>query len=366
MQKTVPFLDLGAAYIELKPEIDAAISRVMNSGGYILGPEVDTFERDFSEYLGSNYAVAVSDGLSALCLALRALGIEEGDEVIVPSNTFIATWLAVSHCGATPVPVEPDPLTHNIAVEKLSLSLTKRTRAIVPVHLYGRPANMDPIIRFARDNNLKIVEDAAQAHGAKYKGNKIGSLSSDAVAWSFYPGKNLGAFGDGGAITTNDLDIAKKLRLYRNYGSEKKYEHRIKGFNSRLDEIQAAILSVKLKYLDSWNTRRKNIAEKYIANFCNTQIKIPNTSAVEESVWHLFVVQCAEREQLQHHCTRLGIPTLIHYPCPPHRQEAYSLHIKLPIAESLANHVISLPIGPHMSESDINRVIEAVNTFRCI
>lgn len=365
MQKTIPFLDLGAAYIEIKPEIDAAISRVMNSGGYVLGSEVDAFEKKFSEYLGSDYAVAVSDGLSALSLALRSLGIKEGDEVIVPSNTFIATWLAVSHCGATPVPVEPDPETHNMAVENLSLSLTKRTRAIVPVHLYGRPANMDPIIQFARDNNLKIVEDAAQAHGAKYKGNKIGSLASDAVAWSFYPGKNLGAFGDGGAVTTNDPDVKNRLRLFRNYGSEKKYEHRIKGFNSRLDEIQAATLRVKLEYLDSWNARRKSIAKRYIADILNTHIKLPNVSSSEESVWHLFVVQCSEREQFRHHCTKLGITTLIHYPCPPHQQEAFALDIKLPVAESLSRQVISLPIGPHMSESDINLIIEGVNSFRC-
>jgi dTDP-4-amino-4,6-dideoxygalactose transaminase len=232
----------------------------------------------------------------------------------------------------------------------------------MPVHLYGQACEMEAIMNIATKHNLSVVEDNAQAQGATFGGQLTGSFGQ-INATSFYPGKNLGAFGDGGAVTTNDLDTAKKLRLYRNYGSEKKYEHRIKGFNSRLDEIQAAILRVKLKHLDSWNARRKYIAERYINDISNIHIKLPDASASEESVWHLFVVQCAEREQLQHHCTRLGIPTLIHYPHPPHRQEAYGLDIKLPVADYLANNVISLPIGPHIDEIDVTRIIDGLNSF---
>ena len=363
MLNKIPFIDLRAGYEELKSEIDSAVARVMMSGEYVLGSEVDVFEEKFSNYTNSKYTVAVSDGLSALCLALRALGIKQGDEVIVPSNTFIATWLAVSHCGATPIPVEPDPRTYNVDVGKLRTLLTKRTRAIIPVHLYGRPADMNPIIKLARENNLKIIEDAAQAHGATYMGDRVGSLTTDAVAWSFYPGKNLGGFGDGGAVTTNDPEVRERLRLLRNYGSEKKYEHRIKGVNSRLDEIQAAILNIKIDYLDLWNSRRKNIATRYLQEIKNPDIVLPSEWQSEGSVWHLFVVQSERRNLLQEHCTRLGISTLIHYPCPPHRQGAYNMAIDLPISESLSDRVISLPIGPHMSESEINRVVYGVNAF---
>ena len=363
MPPQIPFLDLSAAYKELKPEIDDAVHRVMMSGMYTLGSEVDSFEQKFSSYTGAKHTIAVSDGLNALYLALLAVGVKAGDEVIVPSNTFIATWLAVSNCGAIPVPAEPDPRTHNIDVSTLSQLLTSRTRVIIPVHLYGRAAEMDPIIRFARQNNLRVLEDAAQAHGARYMGNRIGSLASDAVAWSFYPGKNLGAFGDGGAVTTNDPNIDKQIRVLRNYGSDKKYEHSRKGVNSRLDEIQAAILNVKLNYLELWNSRRKDVAKKYLKSIANDNILLPSDSDPDDSVWHLFVVQSEHRDLLQEHFSRRGISTLIHYPCPPHRQAAYKLAAKLPIAEFLSKRVISLPIGPHMTESDVDRVIEGANAF---
>lgn len=363
MPSQIPFLDLSAAYQELKSEIDDAVHRVMMSGRYTLGSEVDSFEKKFSSYTGAKHTIAVSDGLNALYLALLAMGVKAGDEVIVPSNTFIATWLAVSNCGATPVPVEPDPRTFNIDVSKLSQLLTSRTRVIIPVHLYGRAADMDPIMRFARQNNLRVLEDAAQAHGARYMGNKIGSLDSDAAAWSFYPGKNLGAFGDGGAVTTNDPNIDKQIRVLRNYGSEKKYEHSRKGVNSRLDEIQAAILSVKLDYLELWNDRRKDVAKSYLQHIANHNIFLPSDLTPDDSVWHLFVVQSEQRDSLQEHFSRSGISTLIHYPCPPHRQLAYQLPICLPIAEKLSGTVLSLPIGPHMRESEVERIIEVANDF---
>lgn len=360
----IPFLDLDAGYCELKSEIDSAVSRVLSSGKYVLGSEVISFEEEFASFTGANHTIAVSDGLSALYLALCAIGIKQGDEVIVPSNTFIATWLSVTHCGATPVPAEPDPDTYNIDVSKLQCLLTERTRAIIPVHLYGQPADMGPLIQFARENNLKILEDAAQAHGASYFGRKIGSLETDAVAWSFYPGKNLGAFGDGGAVTTNDPIIEKKLRLLRNYGSDEKYVHQIRGVNSRLDEIQAAVLNVKLKYLDAWNERRKNIASMYLRGINNPSISLPRSCRGADPVWHLFVVRSSDRERLREHCKRFGVTTLIHYPCPPHKQAAYNLSVKLPIAETLSDEVVSLPIGPHMTSEMVDRVTDCLNAFR--
>lgn len=358
---SIPFLDLKAAYLSLKEQIDAAVARVLDSGWYILGPEVEAFESEFAEYCQAKEAVGVADGLSALHLALQAMDIGPGDEVIVPSNTFIATWLAVSQCGATPVPVEPNPLTFNIEAPQIQAALTPRTKAIIPVHLYGQPADLDPILALARQHDLWVLEDAAQAHGAKYKGARIGG-HGDAVAWSFYPGKNLGAMGDGGAVTTNDTELAMRIRELRNYGSTEKYVHRVQGYNCRLDPLQAAVLRVKLAHLDSWNARRQSIAQQYLAHIKAPSFTLPSVLPEVEPVWHLFVVQTAQRSAVQQHLQQQGIATLIHYPTPPHLQEAYRLNMRLPVAERMAAEVLSLPMGPHLPAEDALRVIEALNS----
>lgn len=358
---SIPFLDLKAAYLSLKEQIDAAVARVLDSGWYILGPEVEAFESEFAEYCQAKEAVGVADGLSALHLALQAMDIGPGDEVIVPSNTFIATWLAVSQCGATPVPVEPNPLTFNIEAPQIQAALTPRTKAIIPVHLYGQPADLDPILALARQHDLWVLEDAAQAHGAKYKGARIGG-HGDAVAWSFYPGKNLGAMGDGGAVTTNDTELAMRIRELRNYGSTEKYVHRVQGYNCRLDPIQAAVLRVKLAHLDPWNARRQSIAQQYLAHIKAPSFTLPSVLPEVEPVWHLFVVQTAQRSAVQQHLQQQGIATLIHYPTPPHLQEAYRLNMRLPVAERMAAEVLSLPMGPHLPAEDALRVIEALNS----
>jgi dTDP-4-amino-4,6-dideoxygalactose transaminase len=359
----IPFLDLRATYLELKDEIDDAISRVLESGRYILGEEVERFEQNFADYCEAGYAVGVASGLDALQLALRALGVKEKDEVIVPSNTYIATWLAVSHCGATPVPVEPDEATCNIDPALIEEAITPLTKVILPVHLYGQPVDLDPILEIANRHGIKVVEDGAQAHGARYKGKRIGT-HGNAVAWSFYPGKNLGAFGDGGAITTNDEKLAEKIRILRNYGSKEKYLNEIIGFNSRLDPIQAAILNIKLKRLDEWNKRRKRIAYLYLANLTGLNIKLPVVPEWAEPAWHLFVVRHNNRDSLQSKLTENEIGTLIHYPLPPHRQQAYSSSPwskrNLPVAEKMAAEVLSLPISPHLTVTDANKVASTV------
>lgn len=355
----VPFLDLRSGYLELKPEIDAVIASVLDSGWYILGEEVEAFESEWAAYCDTKFAVGVGNGLDALHLALLSMGVGTGDEVIVPSNTYIATWLAVSQCGAIPVPVEPDERTYNIDPSKIEAAISPRTKVILPVHLYGQPADLDPILEIARKHNLLVLEDAAQAHGARYKGRRIG-VHGDAVAWSFYPGKNLGAFGDGGAITTNDPEIADRIRVLRNYGSRIKYENEVQGFNSRLDPIQAAILRVKLKCLDEWNARRKLIAASYISHLPPT-ITLPYVPDWADPAWHLFVVRTQKREQLQNHLTKSGVGTMVHYPIPPHLQAAYStLGYKcgdFPLAESIAGESLSLPIGPHVIEDQLNQVL---------
>ena len=297
----IPFLDIKASYLELKEGFDAAYQRVMDSGWYIQGEELKAFETEFAEYCGVKHCIGVGNGLDALHLILRAMDIGEGDEVIVPANTFIATWLAVTYAGATPVPVEPDERTYNIAPSKIEAAITKRTKAIMPVHLYGQPADMDPIVEIAARYNLKVIEDAAQAHGAKYKGRHTGGLG-DAAGFSFYPGKNLGAFGDGGTVTTNDAELAKKVRMLGNYGSSVKYKNDIKGFNSRLDELQAAFLRVKLKKLAEWNKRRKVIANCYLNELEGVKdIILPYVPDWADPVWHLFVVHTKERYKLQHY-----------------------------------------------------------------
>jgi len=348
----IQFLDLINPYRELKNELDEAISRTISSGWYILGEEVDSFEEKWAKYCNAKHCVSVANGLDALILSLRSLNIRNGDEVIVPCNTYIATWLAVSHCGAIPIPVEPNVNTFNIDYTKIEKSITKKTKAILLVHLYGQPADIDNIKYIARKYNLYIVEDAAQAHGAKYKGEKIGS-HGDIVAWSFYPGKNLGAFGDGGAVTTNNPELADKIKTLRNYGSRIKYYNEMQGYNSRLDPIQASILNVKLKYLDAWNHRRYIIAEKYNDIFRNNvNIIIPKVPLWTEPVWHLYVIKHKNRNLLQERLKKFGIDTLIHYPLNPYDQKAYSnlnYNVKsFPIAQKISNDILSLPIGPHL------------------
>ena len=404
---TIPFLELLPTYTELKEEHDAAYRRVMESGWYLMGREVESFEAEFADYIGVGHCVAVGTGLDAIRIALEAHGIGAGDEVIVPAHTFIATWLAVSHIGALPVAVDVREDTANLDPDLLAAALTERTRAIVPVHLYGQPADMDPIRQFAYAHDLVVVEDAAQAHGARYKGRKCGTLGHSA-AFSFYPGKNLGAFSDGGAITTDDDEVARKARMLRNYGSAKRYYHEIPGTNSRLDELQAAFLRVKLRKLDEWNARRAVIAAQYLAalggveatggsgqgtgdrrqgaggqakmnargeaplpfKIQNSKFKIvpPTVPEWAQPVWHLFVVRHPQRDDLQKHLADQGIQTIIHYPIPPHLSGAYSdsrllSPVSCPIAEQLAREVLSLPMGPHMTEEQVQAVAEAILCF---
>jgi dTDP-4-amino-4,6-dideoxygalactose transaminase len=338
----VPFLDFVGPYEELKAELDEAYMRFMRSAWYILGKEVEAFEHEFAAYCGVRHCVGVGNGLEALHLSLRAYGIGKGDEVIVPSNTYIATWLAVSYAGAIPVPVEPDPQTYNIDPARIESALTSRTRAIMPVHLYGQPADMDPIMELAEQHGLKVIEDNAQAQGARYKGRRTGSLGH-AAGNSFYPGKNLGAFGDAGAVTTNDPELADRVRVLRNYGSRVKYHNEVKGFNSRLDELQAAFLRVKLRHLDDWNARRRKIAEFYLTQLStlNSQLILPHVPEWAESVWHLFVIRHAERDFLQQKLAEAGVGTLIHYPVPPHLSGAYAdlqmIKGTYPLAEMVAS-----------------------------
>jgi dTDP-4-amino-4,6-dideoxygalactose transaminase len=362
----VPFLDLKAAYQELSAELDVAVLRASRSGWYIGGPEVEIFEADFARYTQSQYCVGAANGLDALTLALRALGIGKGDEVIVPSHTFIATWLAVSAVGATPVPVEPLTGSYNLDATSVEAHITPRTKAIMPVHLYGIPADMDAICALAKNHGLFVVEDAAQAHGAKVRDKRIGS-HGDVVAWSFYPGKNLGAFGDGGAITTNNETLAQQIRKLGNYGSSVKYYNDVRGANSRLDPIQAAVMSVKLKYLDSWNQRRRSIAKIYNNAFAALPIDLPQIPSWADSVWHLYVIATSERDALQAYLANSGVQTLIHYPVPSHLQQAYQdLELTVnsyPIAERYSKQVLSLPIGPQLKIDDAENTIEVVKRF---
>jgi len=359
----VPFLDFVGPYEELKTELDEAYCRFMRSAWYVLGREVELFEEQFARYCDVKHCVGVGNGLEALHLILRAYGIGGGDEVIVPSNTYIATWLAISYAGATPVPVEPDPRTYNIDPARIEAAITSRTRAIMPVHLYGQPADMDPILNLARKHGLKVIEDNAQAQGARYKGRRTGSIG-DAAGNSFYPGKNLGAFGDAGAVTTNDAELADRVRTLRNYGSKKKYYNEIKGYNSRLDELQAAFLRVKLGKLDEWNGRRNGVAARYLAELRNSaDLTLPFVPTWAEPVWHLFVVRHPQRDALQQRLAEAGVGTLIHYPVPPHLSGAYAEGKKrargvFPIAENVADTVLSLPMGPHLTDEQAGLVIE--------
>lgn len=357
------FLDLKSPYLELQEELDAAYRRVMESGWYVLGAEVEAFETEFAKYCQVKHCVGVGNGLDALHLILRAMNIGPGDEVIVPSNTYIASWLAISYVGATPVPVEPDASTFNIDPALIEAALTTRTKAILAVHLYGQPADMDPINQLARAHGLKVIEDSAQAHGACYRGRRTGSLGN-AAGFSFYPGKNLGALGDGGAVTTDDAELAERIRVLRNYGSRVKYHHKEKGYNSRLDELQAALLRVKLKYLDEWNTRRANLAVIYHEELSGSDLVVPFAPNWADPAWHLYVVLSEGRDLLQQRLADAGIATMIHYPIPPHLQPAYdNLNLSsgsLPIAELQSTKLLSLPIGPHLTTAEVENVIKVI------
>ncbi len=365
----VPFLDINATYSEIKEEIDKVIGQVLHKGQYIIGENVEKFEKEFAEYCQSRYCVSVGNGLNALELILRAYQIEEGSEVIVPSNTYIATVLAISNVGATPILVEPDEITFNIDPLKIEAKITDKTKAIIAVHLYGQTADIKNIKPICKRYKLKLIEDAAQAHGAEHGGVKAGSLG-DASGFSFYPSKNLGAYGDGGAITTNDKNVAEYIRVARNYGSEKKYYNSIKGVNSRLDEIQAAILRVKLKYLDQWNMRREKVAQYYFSNLNpnkNNNFVVPRCIQGNKHVWHLFVVRTAKRDTLISYLKKNSIGYLMHYPVPPYMQDAYkelrylSKHFSL--TNKLSDEIISLPMGPHLKEEQVGYVCRVVNNF---
>lgn len=365
MEMILPF-DFASMHSKIRDEVLAAMQRVYDSHWYVMGKECDAFEKEFAQYTGVKHCIGVSNGLDALFLALKAYDIGPGDEVIVPANTYIATALAVSHVGAECVLVEPKEATLNLDVSQMERAITKRTKAIMPVHLYGLPCEMDEVMAVAAKYDLKVIEDNAQSQGALYRGRKTGALGH-AAGISFYPGKNIGALGDGGAVVTNDDLLAEKLRTLRNYGSAVKYYNQVKGYNYRLDEIQAAVLRVKLHYLDRWNEDRRRIAGAYSRLISNDLIKKPEEFSWANPVWHQYIVRCRYRDQLQEHLKGLGIATLIHYPVPIHKQQAYSelshLSRKLPIAERLAKEVLSLPLYPYMPMAAIERVAEAINNF---
>lgn len=360
---SVPFLDLRIRDCELRDEIEAACRRVLDSGWFILGKELEAFETEFAKYCSVRHCIGVGNGLDALQLILRACGITRGDEVIVPSNTFIATWLAVSSCGAIPVAVEPVESTYNLDPARIEAAITRRSKAILAVHLYGQPADMDAVNEIAARHGLKVIEDAAQAHGARYKGKRTGSLGI-AAGFSFYPGKNLGAMGDGGAVTTDDDELADRVRVLRNYGSRTKYHNECKGVNSRLDELQAAILRVKLRRLDQWNSRRSEAAAYYTRHLEAQGLILPSVPDWAQPVWHLFVVRSSRRDVLQARLKESGIEAAIHYPIAPHLQPAYAelahLGKRLPLSERLHDEVLSLPMFPSITEEQLKEVVEAI------
>lgn len=363
----VPFADFNCMHNEIRTELDKAYNRVLDSNYFIQGKEYNLFEKEFAKYCNAKYCIGVGNGLDALFLILKALDIKCGDEVIVPSNTYIATALAVSYVGATPIFVEPEIETYNINPNMIEEKINSHTKAIIAVHLQGRPADMDEINKIAKKHNLYVVEDAAQAHGTLYKGKKVGALS-DAAGFSFYPGKNLGALGDGGCVTTNNEMIATKVRALSNYGSDYKYHHIYKGNNSRLDEIQAAFLRCKLPHLDKWNDDRKRIAHRYLNEIKNPLIQLPlEDNEIFDHIYHVFVIRCQRRDELEQYLNNKGIGTVKHYPIPMHMQEAYrDLDIKegtLPIAEEISRTVLSIPMYYGMSDKEIDYVINALNEF---
>ena len=360
----IKFLDLFKINERFREEIDSRIKQVLDSGWYLLGNQDKEFEKNFAEYCGVKHCIGCANGLDALNLIIKAYGFADGDEIIVPANTYIASILAISENGCTPVLVEPDIETYNINPDLIEEKITSKTKAIMVVHLYGQAVQMDKIWTLAKKYDLKIIEDSAQAHGAYYQGKRVGSLG-DASGFSFYPGKNLGCIGDGGAVTTNDDELASKLRAIANYGSHKKYCNLYKGVNSRLDEIQAAILDVKLSHLDEDNERRREIAKYYLANIKNEKVILPKYQGDKSHVFHVFVVRVENREEFQEYLTQNEIQTLIHYPTPPHKQKAYKEwnNLSYPITEKIHNEIISLPISPVMTDDEIRKVVEIVNKF---
>lgn len=366
----IKFLDLKKINERYRCEMEAATKRVLDSGWYLLGKEVERFERDFATYCGVRHCIGVANGLDALNLIIKAYGFGLGDEIIVPANTYIASILAISENGCTPILVEPRWNTRLLDVDLIEAAITPRTKAIMVVHLYGRVVDMTKVWALAEKYNLKIIEDSAQAHGAKFEGRRCGNLG-DASGFSFYPGKNLGCLGDGGAVTTNDDELATKIRAIRNYGSDYKYHHIYKGTNSRLDEIQAAWLGVKLPHLDEDNAIRARIAARYCAEIKNPLIELPDNpnAAIElgnlSHVWHVFAVTCKERDRLDKWLTDNGVQTNIHYPTPPHRQGAYSelVHLKLPVSERMHREILSLPMSPVLSEDEVSEIVHLVNVF---
>ena len=368
----IPFLDLQAINAQYRAELVEACNRVIDSGWYIGGKELESFESNFAEYCGTQFAIGVANGLDALILTLRAwkeLGkLQDGDEVIVPSNTYIASILAITANNLTPVLVEPDIDTYNIDPIKIREAITAKTKVLLPVHLYGQLAEMPEIMQIAKQHNLLVLEDSAQSHGAQIQGKKAGNWG-DASGFSFYPGKNLGALGDAGAVTTNDAELATMLKALRNYGSHEKYKNLVPGVNSRLDEIQAAMLDIKLKYLDQETQHRRHIANLYLNGINNPLIQLPlmhiNAETYEQHVWHLFVIRTSQREALQKHLLEHGIQTLIHYPIPPHQQQAYKEWNmdSYPVSEMIHQQVMSLPMGPTITMDEVKKVINAVNGF---
>jgi Predicted pyridoxal phosphate-dependent enzyme apparently involved in regulation of cell wall biogenesis len=363
----IPFATLNYVHSEIRDDLDKAYKKVLDAGWFIQGPECMAFEEEFASYVGTKYCIGVASGLDAITLILRAMNIGEGDEVILPSNTFIATVLAVSYCGATPVLTEPEIETFNLNPARFEEKITENTKAIIAVQLQGRPCDMDAICTIARKHGIKVIEDAAQAHGAKYKGKMVGNLA-DAAAFSFYPGKNLGGLGDGGCVTTNNKEIADRVRILGNYGSDYKYHHIEKGVNSRLDELQAAFLRVKLRYLDKWNEARRTIAKQYLTRISNPLIQLPLDSTWEyEHVYHVFVIRCSRRDELEKYLGHWGIGTMKHYPLPIHMQKCYEdLKIReglLPVAEEISKTVLSIPMYYGMTKSEIDYIIDKINGF---
>ena len=360
----IKFLDLEKINNRFRKEIDERIKNILDKGWYLQGEENDKFSKHFAEYCGVKYVLGVANGLDALRLIIKASGFGEGDEIIVPANTYIATILAISDNGCTPVLVEPNINTYNIDPDKIEAAITSRTKAIMVVHLYGQAVQMQKVWDLAKKYNLKVFEDCAQAHGAIYQNTRVGNLS-DAGAFSFYPGKNLGALGDAGAIATNDEDLYLRAKALANYGSDRKYHHIYKGLNSRLDEIQAAVLDVKLPHLDKDNARRREIAAYYRSHITNPKIILPQTYDEKAAVWHVFVVRTKERDAFQQYLSDNGVQTIIHYPCPPHKQLAYKEwnNLSYPISEEIHNTIISLPISPVMTDDEVEKVVEIVNAW---
>lgn len=360
----IKFLDLEKINNRYREEIDSRTKNILDKGWYLQGEENENFTKNFANFCGTKFALGVANGLDALNLIIKAYGFGNGDEIIVPANTYIATILAISENGCIPILVEPDFKTYNINPDSIEEKITSKTKAIMVVHIYGQAVQMEKIWKIAKKYNLKIIEDSAQAHGAIYQENRTGNLG-DASGFSFYPGKNLGCMGDGGAVTTNDEELFNKIKAIANYGSDRKYHHIYKGVNSRLDEIQAAVLDVKLKHLDSDNNKRREISKYYRENIKNSKIILPETYDEKSHVWHIFAVRTQNRDEFQKYLTEKGIQTIIHYPTPPHKQGAYKEwnNLSFPITEEIHNTILSLPISPVMTDSEIEKVIEVVNEY---